>query len=193
VIHRDEERFRVFAATHTLKLRAELHTGSDEEQRAAAATVLGFSDNKRGAVDDLLFALQDADEGVRKNAIRSLATIAVVARRQPALGIRIPPAGLVDLLNSVVLSDRLESIEALLVLTERQNAAALDLLRERALPSLAEMARWTTRSYAQPPFRLLGRVAGIKDAELNDSWEKGDCEPVIRKALDSAAKKPGLQ
>jgi hypothetical protein len=192
-IRRDQEYFRAYAASHILKLRAELRTGSDPEHRAAAVTVIAASSNKKTAVDDLLFALQDPDDGVRTNAIRELTAIAVAGRRQPALGLRIPPAGLVDLLNSVVLSDRVESTKALLVLTEKQNAAALDAIRERALPSLAEMARWQTRSYALPPFQLIGRVAGLQDDAVNESWEKGDPEAVIKQALDSAAKKPGLQ
>jgi hypothetical protein len=36
-------------------------------------------------------------------------------------------------------------------------------------------------------------VAGLKAAQVNESWEKGDRETVIQQALDSAAKKPGLQ
>jgi hypothetical protein len=191
-MRRDQEYFRTVAASQILKLRAELRTGADAEQRAAAALVIGFSASLRSAVEDLLFALQDPDQSVRANAIRALAAIAVVARRQPSLGIRIPPAGLVDLLNSVVLSDRMESTKALLILTERQNAAALDQIRERALPSLAEMARWPTFAYAQPSFQLLGRVAGLQDAQVKENWEKGDREPVIQRALDSAPKKPGL-
>jgi hypothetical protein len=192
-MHRDQENFRAYAAAHTLKLRAELHTGPDAEQRAAAATAMAWSFNKRAAVDDLMFALQDPDESVRAPALRSLAIIAAVGRQQPALGIRIPASGLVDLLNSVVLSDRMESARTLLAMTEKQNAATLDLIRERALMSLAEMARWPTRAYAQPPFELLGRVAGLKSADVNESWEKDDRDAVIQKALDSAAKKPGLQ
>jgi hypothetical protein len=190
---RDQEYFRTFAAAHMVKLRAELHSGEDAEQRAAAALVVGYSAGKRAAVDDLLFAVQDPDEGVRTNAIRGLATIAAFARQQPALGIRIPPSELVDLLNSVVLSDRMESTKALLVLTERQNAATLDQIRERALASLAEMARWQTSTYALPPFELLGRVAGLPDAKVKESWGKGDREPVIQQALDSAPKKPAQE
>jgi hypothetical protein len=188
-MRRDQEYFRTFAASHIAPLRAELHTGSDAEQRAAAATVFGYSPDKKGAVDDLTFALRDPDEDVRAHALRSLAAIAA----QHASGILIQAAVLVDLLNSVVLSDRMESTKALLVLTERPNAVALDLIRAHALLSLAEMARWQTRTYAQPPFRLLGRVAGLKDSEVNESWEKDDREPVIQKATDSAPKKPGLQ
>jgi hypothetical protein len=192
-MRRDQELFRTFAAAHALKLRAGLRTGSDPEQRAAAAAVTSYAADKKAAVDDLLFALADPDEGVRANALRALAGIAAMAGRQPAAGIRIAPSGLVDLLNSVVLSDRMESTKALLALTERQNAIALDLVRERALPALAEMARWQTRAYALPPFQLLGRVAGLKEIQVNDIWENGDREAVIQKALDSGSKKPGLQ
>jgi hypothetical protein len=184
-VRRDREYFRVYAASHILKLRTELRTGSDAEQRAAALTAIASSSSKT-VLDDLLFALQDPDDGVRTNAMRELAASA-------ASGVRIPPTGLVDLLNSVVLSDRVQATKALLQLTEKQNAAALDAIRERALPSLAEMARWQTRSYARPPFELIGRVAGLKDAEVNESWEHGDPEAVIQQAIDSAAKKPGLQ
>jgi hypothetical protein len=192
-MHRDQEYFRGFAAGNVAKLRAELHSGEDAEQRAAAALVVGYSASKRAAVDDLLFAVQDPDEAVRTNAIRAIADIAAIARHQPALGIRIPPSELVDLLNSVVLSDRMESTKALLVLTERQNAATLDQIRERALASLAEMARWQTSAYALPPFELLGRVAGVPDAKVKESWAKGDREPVIQQAIDSAPKKPAQQ
>jgi hypothetical protein len=55
------------------------------------------------------------------------------------------------------------------------------------------MARWKTLAYAQPPFQLLGRVAGLPDVQVNQAWEKGDRESVIQKALDSAAGKQGLQ
>lgn len=187
---RDQEYFRLYAASHLLKLRAELRTGAEAEERAAAVTILASSATRKAAVDDLLFALQDSDDGVRTNAIRELTAIAVAARGQPALGIRIPPAGLVDLVNSVVLSDRVESTKALLALTEPRNAAAIDLIRERALGSLAEMARWQTRSYAFPPFQLLGRVAGLKDADVSESWQHGAPEQVIQQAFDSVAKAP---
>jgi len=189
-IRRDQEYFRTYAASHTARLGAVLHDAADEEHRAAAAAILEFSASKKTAADDLLSALLDADETVRANAMRALAAIADVARREPALGIRISPSGFVDLLNSVVLSDRMEAVKVLLVLTERPNAAAIDLIRERALPALAEMARWHTRSYALPPFQLLGRVAGLPDAQVNPSWDKNERETVIQKALDSAPHRP---
>jgi hypothetical protein len=125
---------------------------------------------------------------VRANAVRSLKAIAVLARKQPGLGIKIQPTWFVEMLNSIVLSDRVQSADALVVLTDNDDSAALDLMRERALSSLAEMARWKTLRYALPSFLLVGRIAGMKDAEIQQSWEKGDRETVIKKALLSIGK-----
>jgi hypothetical protein len=177
-----QDLFRAFAATHAATLRAVLRDGVDAEERAAAATVIRYAADKTVAADDLVFALEDPDDGVRRNAARSLAGLA-------GEGAPVPPERLVELLDSVVLSDRVESTRALLALTARPNAAALDLMRERALPSLAEMARWKGRAYARTPFQLLGRVAGLADAQVDQAWEKDDRQPVIQKALDSAGKK----
>jgi hypothetical protein len=93
------------------------------------------------------------------------------------------------MLNSIVLSDRMESTKALLTLTDRANAPVLDQIRERALPALAEMARWKMPRYALPPFLLIGRVAEMPDADTHRSWEKGDRETVIAKALGTPARK----
>jgi len=46
------------------------------------------------------------------------------------------------------------------------------------------MARWKTLEYALPAFLLLGRSAGIADAEIQNQWQKGDREAMIRKAVD---------
>jgi hypothetical protein len=183
-----QEKFIEFAAVHLDLLRDELRTGSVPEERAVAAMAIGYAPRKLDVVNDLQFAIDDPDEAVRSNAMKSLTAIAVMAHRQPGFGIRIAPTWFVEMLNSVVLSDRVEASKALLTLTDNgANSAALDLLRERALGSLVEMARWKTLRYALPPFLLLGRVAGIGDAQTHQDWEKGDREAVIQKA-GSAAK-----
>jgi hypothetical protein len=123
------------------------------------------------------------------NAIRGLKAIGVLAARQPNLGIKISPTWFIEMLNSVVLSDRMESAGALLTLTDRANPGVAEQIRERALPALAEMARWKTPAYALPPYLLLGRVAGIPDEQIQSSWAKGDRETVIGKALAEPAKK----
>jgi hypothetical protein len=178
-----QQKMLEFAAEHLDLLREELRTGSEPEERAVAASVIGYAPVKLAVVNDLQYALQDPDEAVRANGVRSLKAIAVLAQKQPGLGIRIQPTWFVEMLNSIVLSDRLQSADALVVLTDNGDPAALGLLRERALGGLAEMARWTTLRYALPPFLLVGRIAGMKDAEIQRSWETGDRETVIKKAL----------
>jgi len=178
-----EDQFAAFAAAHLDLLRGVLRTGSEPEQRAIAATVIGYAADKKQVTGDLQYALQDPDESVRANAIRALNAIAVLAVKLPDLGIHIAPTWFIELLYSVVLSDRFESAKALLTLTDRPNPSAFQQVRERALPALAEMARWKTPRYALPAFLLLGRVADMPDTEVQQAFEKGDREAVIKKAL----------
>ena len=180
-----------FAKTHLDALRSALHNGSDPDTRTAAAAVIGYGPKTQAVVDELQFALDDPEPAVRANAIRALNAFIVYAQKNPAADLKIQPTWFVELLHSVELGDRQESSKALELLTEPgQKAAtrdaALDLLRERALPDLAEMARWPTLRYALPPFLLMGRVAGLSDKEIQERWSKGDREPIIEKALKTA-------
>ena len=145
--------------------------------------MIGYGADKQQAAGELQYAIGDPDGAVRANAMRALAAIAVYAGKQPDRNIRIAPTWLVEMLHSIVLEDRLQAARALVVLTDSPNAGALDLIRERALGSLKEMARWTTLRYALPAFLLLGRVAGMPDSEIHAQWENGDRESVIEKAL----------
>jgi hypothetical protein len=183
-----QENLADFAAQHVDQLRQALRADPEPEERAAAAMAIGYAPSKPAVINDLQYALQDVDDGVRANAVRSLKAIAVLAAKQPDLGIRIQPTWFVEMLNSIVLSDRIQSADALVTLTDRGDPAALDLMRQRALAALAEMAQWKTLRYALPPFLLMGRIAGLPDAAIQQSWENGDREAVIRKALATAPK-----
>jgi hypothetical protein len=184
-----QDQFIAFAAGHLEQLRNVLRSAAEPEQRAIAAAAIGYAADKKTILNDLQFAMQDPDESVRANAVRSLVAVAVLASQQPDLGIRIAPTWFVELLNSAVLSDRVESAKALLTLTDRESPAVLQLVRERALPALAEMARWKTPRYALPSFLLLGRVAGLSEDQVRQFWEKEDRESVIGKALNPAGAK----
>jgi hypothetical protein len=180
-----------YAAGHLDVLRDVLRNDPEPEERAVAAAVAGYAPKKSSVINDLQFALQDPEPAVRANAVRALKAIAVLAQKQPELGLKIHATWMVEMLNSLALSDRQQAADALLILTEKPNPAALDLIRERALPALAEMARWKTLRYALPAFLLLGRTAGIPEQELQDQWQKGDRETAIRKAAAVPAKPRG--
>ena len=181
--------FIEFATNHLDQLRDVLKNSTEEYQRAAAAAIINYAPNKKDIAGDLQYALQDPAASVRANAIRSLTAIAVLAARQPDTGIKISPTWFIELLNSIVLSDRVESAKALLTLTDRPDPSLLAQIRERALPELAEMARWKNPRYALPSFLLLGRTAGFTDQQIQDAWAKGDRARVIDRALESPKKK----
>jgi hypothetical protein len=187
-VRRLQDGFAAYAADNLPLLRDVLRNGSEAEERAVAAIVIGYAPKKTVVLDDLQYALQDANEEVRANSARSLKAIAVLAQKDPRSGIRVAPVWLVEMLNSLVLSDRLEATRALVVLTDQPNPGALELLRGRALSALTEMARWKTLDYALPAFLLLGRTGGIAEADLQDQWQKGDRETAILKAAESASR-----
>jgi hypothetical protein len=78
------------ATRYTIELRSVLHTSADPEQRALAAQVLGYVPDKAAVVADLAAALHDPDGGVRNDAARALSLIALLAQRNPELGIQVP-------------------------------------------------------------------------------------------------------
>jgi hypothetical protein len=107
-----QPRFMSFAAEHLDWVRTALRHSPDAEQRAIAAAVIGYASDKKLVVDDLQYAIQDADAAVRANAMRSLAAIAVYASRHPEQGIRVSATWLVQMLGSIGLGDRMEAARA---------------------------------------------------------------------------------
>jgi hypothetical protein len=178
-----EERFRHFAADNVALLRDVLRNTGDAEQRAVAASLIVYAPKKVDILNDLQYALQDADESVRANAVRSLKAVAVLAQKRQEMGLKVSPTWFVEMLNSLVLSDRQQAAEALVILTDAGNTAALDLMRDRALGTLVEMARWKTLRYALPAYLLVGRMAGVSDTDLHQQWQRGDRESAIKLAL----------
>ena len=184
-----ELKFSEFAQAHRDQVRDVLRNAAEPEQRAIAATVLGFAMRTQAVVDDLEYALQDPDESVRGNALGSLRPFALLAAKQPGLKLQVSPTWVIELLNSIVLGDRMQAADLLLTLTDGADRAVLDQIHARALPSLVEMARWESLRFALPPFLLLGRVAGLPDPETQSRWSQGEREPVIEKALSRGARK----
>jgi HEAT repeat protein len=172
-------RFVALADKYPAELRTVLRTSGDDEQRAIAAYILGYATDRASVVDDLQYALKDPDDTVRGNAIRALAALVVYAALNPDSGIKISPTWFVEMLNSVYWTDRNNAAVALVNMTESRDASSLQQLRERALPSLIEMAKWKHLAHALPSYILLGRVAGMPEKEIQDSWSNNQRNQTI--------------
>jgi hypothetical protein len=177
-----QERFVHLASHRRSVLTNVLHQSANEEHRAIAAQVLAYSPAKRTIVPELVLAIRDPSSKVRNNAVRALALIAGYARQNPDRGIVVPPEPLVDLLNSLAWTDRNKSSMALMQITETRDSALLALLKDRALPSLIEMARWKAPGHAVAAFFILGRIAALPDNELFAAWENDRREEIIEAA-----------
>jgi hypothetical protein len=184
-----QDMFPGLATDHLQELRAVLHDSEDVFQRAAAVYILGYAADKKTVLEEMQFALKDADPGVRDTATRGLTALAVYARLNPKSAIKIEPTWFIEMLNSLAWSDRNRAMSALQILTDNRDAGVLAQLRARALPSLVEMARWKTLPHALPAFILVGRVAGYSDQQIQDAWSKGDREKVIAAALGKKSEK----
>jgi hypothetical protein len=66
-----QEQFAAFATEHLDVLRDVLRTGAEPEERAVAATVIGYAPRKKDVINDLQFALQDAEPAVATRRARS--------------------------------------------------------------------------------------------------------------------------
>lgn len=171
-----QEMFPSLVADHLSELRATLRNSSDEEQRATAAYVIGYAADPKSVVNDLQYALRDADPGVRVNAARSLIAFA-------GAGVKVEPTWFIEMLNSLSWTDRTRALAALQILTDSRNLTVFDQIRERALPALVEMARWKTLAHALPAYVLLGRLTGKTEQQIQDAWSRGDRESIIAEAV----------
>jgi hypothetical protein len=178
-----QEKFIALAARYPERLRDVLRNSADAEHRALAAQVLAYSADKRSVVDNLVQAMRDSDDGVRNDAMRALALIALLAQRSPELRIQVPAQPFVDLLNSPIWTDRNKASMALWQLTESRDPALLASLRAQALSSLVEMTRWKGRGHAGAPFIVLGRVAGMPEDAIGAAWNRDDRQAVIDAAM----------
>jgi hypothetical protein len=112
-------------------LRDVLRNSSDVEHRAIADYIIGYAPKKRDVVADLQQAIQDPEDGVRNNAIRAMTAISVLAAQNPDLEIQISPTWFVEMLNSVLWTDRNKAVMALLNLTDSRQEKILALIRTR--------------------------------------------------------------
>jgi hypothetical protein len=179
-----QDRFLAYAARDLTELRRVLRESSDDAQRALAAQVLGYVPTKQAVVNDLIDAMADASATVRNNAMRALA---VFARIVPAAGrsaVRVPYGPFIQLLLSMVWTDRNKASLALAELSERRDPDLLAQLRRQALTPLIEMARWKSPGHAMPALFILGRLGKQPDVAIQAAVDRGDREGIIKAALE---------
>jgi hypothetical protein len=166
-----------YATRHSESVRRVLASARDVEQRQIAAEILGYAGRSREQIRTLVRAGHDVDSGVRNNAIRALV---VLARSSSEASAMIPGECFIDLLNSDVWTDRNKSVTLLAVLTAARDARLLFCLRERALTSLVDMARWSFAGHADSARLMVGRIAGIDENSLTAMIDKREVESIIK-------------
>lgn len=174
-----------------------LRESADPDQRAAAAYLLQYGPRgphtNKIIVDALQWGLLDSEASVRDNANRGLHAVMIGAKLHPGQEIRVEPTWYIELMNSVIWSDRRNASLALVNLTDPPNLETLQLLRQRALGSVIEMARWHDLKNALPAFILAGRIAGLDDKAIDAAWISGDRETILKKALHTGKHHTGKQ
>ncbi len=185
-----QERFIGLAELHLAVLRDVLNNAIDAEQRSIAAYVMGYAPSKKTVVDDLQSALQDPASIVRANAARALKAIYAYAPADPEKKPLVRPTWFVEMLNSVELQDRLEGARAVALFTETADGHLFAQLRERAVPSLLEMAAWQHLPHALPAFLIAGRLADWPEDRLTAAWASEGREKALKNIAKLLTAKP---
>jgi hypothetical protein len=177
-----QERFIRIAARQRDTLIHVLHHASDATHRALASQILAYTQDRRLAARELMYAAGDADDDVRNNAVRALAVLAEWLTRNPQPGVSIPATPFIGFVNSVSWTDRNKGVMVLMPLTASRDANLLRELRAGGLDSLVEMARWSNAGHALGPFLILARMIGIEDREAFRAWQAGERKSIIDRA-----------
>ncbi|MCZ2153580.1 MAG: HEAT repeat domain-containing protein [Bryobacterales bacterium] len=180
---RSQETLALIVDPYVEDLGQVLRRSSDEPTRAAAAYILAYTRHKTKAEEHLQYALRDFDPDVRLNAIRSLEFIQQSLASEPPDedGRRksVSATWFIEMLQSASFDDRLEASRMLVKLAPRENTAVLSQLEERTLPSLIEMAQWKVPEHAFSAYVLLGRIAGLSEAEIEKSFRENRRDAVM--------------
>ena len=184
-----QEAVREYATKHEKLIRDVLATSNEPEQRIAAAYFLGYANQSKTQITDLVRASHDANDVVRNNATRALG---VLADSNPKVAAQIPAGPFIEMLNSGSWSDRNKGGWVLESLTKGRDPKLLAQLRSEALTSLIEMARWHSAGHAYTLRVLLGRIAGIEEERLTKLASRDTADEIIN-ALDQHADSISLE
>lgn len=177
------------AANDVEGLRKAIHEADDASIRADATALIGQQPASQAIVDDLQYAAQDADPTVRRAALKGLARMWMIAPTADSeQKLIVLPTWMIEMLNSVIWTDRVNAVEALMTLTDKEDETVRDKIRERGFDSLVQMARWKHLPHALPPYLLLCRVAGVPKEEAEAAWSSGNREKLITRIVKEKKK-----
>jgi hypothetical protein len=162
----EQNKFIDFAGKYFSLLANVLKNSEYAAHRAAAAEIIAYSVNRQMVVDYLLYAINDLDEEVRNNATRALGILAGYIKLHLELKITIPAGPFIKMMNSIVWTDRNKGAMVLMQLTQSRDKKLLHEIKQLALPSIIEMAKWKDRGHTLSSFVLLGRIADIDEQTL---------------------------
>lgn len=177
-----ELRFVTLARLHLANLRDVLQHSADAEQRALAAQVLGYAEDRQSVTGNLIAATRDPSSNVRNNATRALMVFARYSRTPAGAGLHISSQPFIEMLNSCIWTDRNKSSLALAELTEQRDPKLLSEIRQEALPSLMEMAQWKLMGHAGPSLSILGRIGGLSEKQIERDIETGNRQAILSAA-----------
>jgi hypothetical protein len=163
---KEQNKFITFASRYFSLLSKVLKNSRYDEQREAAAQIIAYSLHKKMVVKNLLYAIYDPDQTVRNNATRALGILAGYIALHPELKISIPAGPFIKMMNSIVWTDRNKAANVLMQLTKSRDPKLLHEIKQQALPSVIEMAKWKDRGHAFYSFVILGRIAGVDEKLL---------------------------
>jgi hypothetical protein len=181
-------RYIPLAEVHWSTLVDVLHNSQDSTQRAIAAKVIAYSNDKQQAVHELMPALRDPDSAVRNNATRALSLIFGYAKSHPNLLISAPQdlvKRLVEMLDSLEWTDRNKAIALLLCIDDEE--LVVRELRKQAVPTLVEMSGWQS-AHGAMAFMLLGRLANMDHDESRQAWQLGEQASIIARVQAAEVK-----
>ena len=161
-----QERFLDYSEEYFLELIEVLRESKFDHERAVAATVLAYVEDKSEVIEELQYAANDIDSTVRNNATRALSILAEYSYDHPELGIAVNPEPFLDLLDSPIWTDRNKGSAVIAAISQSRDPALMEQLRQRSLPSLFEMAAWKSLGHASFSISTLGRIAGIPEEEI---------------------------
>lgn len=171
--------FIVLAQRYLPILREVLRDCGDPAERALAAQIVAYTEDKQAVVRDLVRGIRDPSDDVRNNAMRALLVFTKKVAAGTARPLEVPYEPFVWLLGSPIWTDRNKSSAAVESLTRTRDAKLLRLLRTNSLAPLAEMARWKAPGHALPSRTILGRIAGCSEDEIASAIENGRHEEWI--------------